>query len=114
MMTEAVHTPFMADRANAIENAEYIARSMAAFGDEITFKTDGIMAKRADDVLNKAEGLLETIEEKGMFTALSEGVFGGIKRPIDGGKGLKGVFKTSEHYLNPFMDEMKKQLKEGL
>jgi beta-lysine 5,6-aminomutase alpha subunit len=35
MLTEAIHTPFMSDRALAIENARYIATAMADLGDEI-------------------------------------------------------------------------------
>ena len=38
MMTEAIHTPFMSDRALAIENAQYIFRTMKDFGSELEFK----------------------------------------------------------------------------
>ncbi|MBR6025819.1 MAG: lysine 5,6-aminomutase subunit alpha, partial [Firmicutes bacterium] len=47
MMTEAIHTPFMSDRALAIENAQYIFRTMADFGSELEFKKDGIIQSRA-------------------------------------------------------------------
>lgn len=114
MMTEAIHTPFMADRAIAIENARYIADSMADFGDEIVFKEDGIMAKRAEEVVHMAHDLLEEIETEGMFESLEKGVFGGIKRGQQNGKGLDGVFVKSESYINPFIDQMLSELKEGL
>ena len=112
MMTEAIHTPFMSDRAIAIENARYIARSMAALNYEIMFKQDCLMAKRAEEVLLNARKLLIEIQEKGLFEALESGVFAGIKRQQSGGKGLNGVFKKGPNYINPFMDRMLKSLKE--
>ncbi|HAK44758.1 MAG TPA: D-lysine 5,6-aminomutase subunit alpha, partial [Spirochaeta sp.] len=114
MISEAVHTPFMSDRATAIENADYISRAMADLGDEITFKKDGIMSKRANEVLDQALELLRNIEDVGMFKALSKGVFGGIKRGEMNGKGLEGVFLKSPDYINPFIDLMKVELEEVL
>ena len=103
MMTEAIHTPFMSDRALAIENARYIQRSMKDFGDDIEFKAGGMMEKRAQLVLDQALELLGNIKREGLFHTLEEGKFGGIKRPIDGGKGLNGVFLKEENYDNPFV-----------
>ena len=51
MMTEAIHTPFMSDRALAIENAQYIFRTMKDFGSELEFKEGGIIQSRANEVL---------------------------------------------------------------
>lgn len=102
MMTEAIHTPFMSDRALSIENASYIARTMADFGSDIEFKRDGIMETRAHEVLDKALDLLQGIRRDGLFRTLEEGKFGGIKRPMDGGKGLAGVLPKEEGYLNPY------------
>lgn len=102
MMTEAIHTPFISDRALSIENARYIARTMADFGSDIEFKKGGIMEQRAEFVLNSALELLETIEREGLFHTLEHGKFGGIKRPVDGGKGLDGVVPKESSYLNPF------------
>ncbi len=110
MMTEAIHTPFLADRAVAIENARYIQNAMASLRDEIEFKKDGKMVERADKILHEAYELLDKIHEKGLFVALSEGTFAGVKRPVDGGKGLDGVFEKSAKYINPFMDQMLIQL----
>lgn len=103
MMTEAIHTPFMSDRALAIENARYIARTMRDFGSDIEFKEGGIMESRAAEVLDKALALLGNIKRDGLFRTLEEGKFGGIKRPIDGGKGLTGVVAKEEGYENPFV-----------
>ena len=107
MLTEAIHTPFMADRALSIENARYIQTTMKDLGDEIVFKKDGIIQKRANEVLENATDLLEKIEQYGLFGTLSRGVFADIKRSPDGGKGLEGVVEKNEIYFNPFIDIMK-------
>ena len=103
MMTEAIHTPFMSDRALSIENARYVFNTMKDLGAEMTFKPDGIMAHRADEVLSKAADLLEKIEHDGLFATLERGAFADIKRMRDGGKGLKGVVLRAEGYYNPFL-----------
>ncbi len=102
MLTEAIHTPFMSDRYLAIENARYIFKTMKDISEEITFKPDGKIQKRADSVLEKAYELLSKIREDGLFDTLENGVFAGIKRPKNGGKGLDGVVVKSENYFNPF------------
>ena len=106
MLTEALHTPFMSDRFLSIENAKYIENTMADLGDEITFKKGGIMEQRADEVINKACDLLAEIEGEGLFKTLEKGIFAGVKRPVDGGKGLDGVTEKSKDYFNPFIDLM--------
>lgn len=111
MMTEAIHTPFMSDRALAIENAQYIFRTMADFGSEIEFKEGGIIRSRAAEVLQKAADLLGEIEQMGLFATLEKGVFADIKRPLDGGKGLEGVVRKADGYFNPFIEEMRKEEK---
>lgn len=106
MITEAIHTPFMSDRYIAIENAKYIFNNMKNIGDEVEFKKDGIIQKRAKQVLNESLALLETIEKEGLFNSLEKGVFADVKRPINGGKGLDGVFEKEENYINPFIEKM--------
>ena len=107
MMTEAIHTPFMSDRALSIENAQYIFRTMKDLGSELTFKEGGIIRSRANEVLTKATELLKEIETLGLFTTLERGIFADVKRPKDGGKGLAGVVLKDEHYFNPFIEVMK-------
>ena len=107
MLTEAIHTPFMSDRALAIENAQYIFRTMKDFGEEIEFKKGGIIQSRANEVLEKATNLLGEIEQQGMFATLEQGIFADIKRPKDGGKGLDGVVIKNTSYFNPFIELMK-------
>ena len=107
MMTEAIHTPFMSDRYIAIENAKYIFGNMKNIGDEVEFKKDGVIQKRAQKVVTDALDTLTKIEKEGLFTALEKGMFGDVKRPKNGGKGLAGVTEKGANYTNPFVDIMK-------
>lgn len=104
MMTEAIHTPFLSDRAVAIENASYIFNTMEDFGNEIEFRQGGIIEKRAEEVLSETVKLLEDIRKEGLFRTIEMGKFAAIKRPQDGGKGLDGVVKKSSTYYNPFFE----------
>lgn len=106
MMTEAIHTPFMSDRALSIDNASYIFNNMEDISLEIEFKKDGLMQNRANDVLKDANALLKEIEKNGLFLTLEKGIFGGVKRPVDGGKGLNGVVVKDDKYYNPFIELM--------
>ena len=106
MMTEALHTPFMADRALSIENARYIFNNMRSIGDEVEFKEGGMIQSRAAEVLEKAAALLEEIAEEGLFATLEQGKFAGVKRSRTGGKGLDGVTEKDAKYINPFIELM--------
>ena len=106
MMTEAIHTPFMADRALSIENARYIFNNMRNIGDEIEFKEGGMIQTRASEVLGKAAAFLKGIEEEGLMATLEQGKFAGVKRTRTGGKGLDGVTQKDAKYLNPFIELM--------
>ncbi|MEW9121929.1 MAG: lysine 5,6-aminomutase subunit alpha [Thermotaleaceae bacterium] len=103
MLTEAIHTPLLHDRAFSIENAKYIFNNARNLGDEIEFKKDGIIQKRAQEVLIKAADMLEEIQKEGLFTTIEQGKFAGVKRAMDGGKGLQGVTRKQEKYFNPFI-----------
>lgn len=106
MMTEAIHTPFISDRALSIENAKYIFNSMKDIGEEVEFKQGGIIQSRAQDVLQKAADMLEEIEKEGLFATIEQGKFGSIKRSRTGGKGLAGVVEKDAKYFNPFIELM--------
>jgi beta-lysine 5,6-aminomutase alpha subunit len=108
MMTEAIHTPFMADRALSIENARYIFNNMRNIGDEVEFKKGGMIQTRAAEVLEKAATFLKDIEEEGLMATLEQGKFAGVKRTRTGGKGLDGVTQKDAKYLNPFIELMLK------
>lgn len=103
MMTEAIHTPLLSDRALSIENANYIFNNMADLSNEIEYKKGGIMEMRVAEVLDKAVAILSEIEKEGLFRTLEQGKFAGVKRPQDGGKGLAGVTEKTDVYFNPFI-----------
>ncbi|MDX9692351.1 MAG: lysine 5,6-aminomutase subunit alpha [Acholeplasmataceae bacterium] len=113
MMTEAIHTPFISDRALALDNASYIEKAFKNFGDEIEFKPNGIIINRANEVLNKAHDLLNEIQNDGLFKTLEKGTFAGISRSEHQGKGLKGVYQKHAFYQNPMLDLLIHDLKEG-
>ncbi len=106
MPTEAIHTPFMSDRFLAIENARYIFNNMKNLSEEVEYREDGIIRNRAKQVLHDATSLLEQMTNEGLFAALEKGIFGGVKRHRNGGKGLSGVVKKAEQYYNPFIERM--------
>lgn len=106
MLTEAIHTPHLHDRMLSIENASYIFNNARDLGEEVEFKNDGIIQKRAQFVLSEADKLLHEIEKEGLFSTIEKGKFGGVKRARDGGKGLAGVCVKDEQYFNPFVKLM--------
>lgn len=110
MMTEAIHTPLIHDRQIAIESAKYIFNNARHLQDEIEFKRDGIMVERASKVLLEAVELLRDIAQKGLFNAISEGLFADVRRTLTGGKGLKGVLVRSAQYSNPLETALRDQL----
>ncbi|MDY0317366.1 MAG: lysine 5,6-aminomutase subunit alpha [Candidatus Izemoplasmatales bacterium] len=113
MMTEAIHTPFMSDRYLAIKNAKMIQQSMKSLGEEIEYKSNGIIQNRAHEVLNSAEKLLKQIAQDGLFISLENGVFAQTKRTRIGGKGLTGVFEKSKDYYNVVLEKMEEHFNEN-
>lgn len=110
MMTEQIHTPLIYDRQLAIENAKYVFNNARHLGEEISFKEDGRIVKRAQTVLAEATELLEEILHKGFFESLGEGMFGDVKRTATGGKGLSGVVERTPDYFNPFESLLRQRL----
>lgn len=110
MLTEAIHTPYLQDRYLAIENALYVHNNISSFLNEISFKKDGIIVKRAHEVLDKAVNMLEEVSKIGLFSAIERGMFADIKRSREGGKGLDGVFQKADDYYNPVEEYLKKKL----
>jgi beta-lysine 5,6-aminomutase alpha subunit len=97
----------MMDRFIAVENAKYVMNTMGSFADEVEFRSDGLIVKRAKDVLAQTLDFLRVIESKGLLDAIGEGLFAEVKRPKDGGKGLEGLVKKGEEYWNPVEDGLK-------
>lgn len=106
MLTEAIHTPLLQDRALSIENARYIFNNMRNFGEEIEFKAGGKIQQRAQNVLSEAAEMLEEIEHMGIMATIEQGKFAGVTRKMDGGKGLDGVTQKGQRYFNPFISLM--------
>jgi len=111
MLTEAIHTPYLQDRHLAIENALYVHNTMADFMGEIEFRKEGIMARRARQVLDETIAMLSDVKKRGLMTAIETGMFAEIKRPRDGGKGFDGVYEKTAVYYNPVESYLKKKLK---
>jgi len=114
ILTEAIHTPFLSDRTLAIQNAKYVFSTMEHLSSEIEYKSGGIIETRANRVLEEAVELLHQISKKGLFASLAEGVFAGVKRSPEGGKGLSHVVRKSNRYINLASRQMVEELKGGL
>lgn len=106
ILTEAIHTPLMHDRFQALGNINHVFRAARALGGEIEFRPDGFVAKRAQTVLDETGEFLRDVREIGLMEAISQGKFANIARPRDGGKGLDGVFKKGGDYSNPVMEKL--------
>ena len=102
MLTEAIHTPFLSDRALALQAADYVYNAAADIADEFTFRPDGIIQTRAAQVVDETLELLERVADQGLLGAIANAAFAAISRTADGGKGLSGVFTRSADYVNPF------------
>lgn len=110
MLTEAIHTPYMMDRFLALENARYVMDNMADLSDEIEFKQDGVIVRRAHEVLDQALAFLEALNKTGLMDAIAAGDFADVKRPRDGGKGLDGLQPKGPDYWNPFEATLEAEL----
>jgi len=104
MMTEAMHTPLLADRYVALKSAAYVHRAARGIDEEFTVREDGKIANRARFVFDKAMELLEECRTDGLVEAIGRGHFGDVKRSETGGKGLEGVLEKAPDYFNPFLD----------
>ncbi|MCP4109760.1 MAG: D-lysine 5,6-aminomutase subunit alpha [Desulfobacteraceae bacterium] len=109
ILTEAIHTPLMQDRYQSISGINYVFNIARELGNEIEYKSDGIIAKRAQQVLDEAENFLKQIREIGLTEAIAQGKFADISRKEDGGKGLIGVFEKGTEYSNPVMDMLEEE-----
>src|SRR6478672_5152844 len=106
MMTEGIHTPFLSDRDLALENVRYVRRAAGRLGQEFRPEPEGLVARRARQVLGEAIDLLRQIGAQGLLNAIGAGTFGVTRRPADGGRGLDGVVKRADGYYNPASERL--------
>ncbi|MGI5500695.1 lysine 5,6-aminomutase subunit alpha [Lentzea sp. CA-135723] len=101
MMTEAVVTPFLSDRDLALKNVRYVLNAAGSLAEDFRPAPDGLIVKRAHQVLGEAVDLLGRIVDDGLLNAIADGTFGLMKRPADKGKGADGVVEKASGYFNP-------------
>ncbi|HEY0389872.1 MAG TPA: lysine 5,6-aminomutase subunit alpha [Gaiellales bacterium] len=104
ILTEAVHTPFLADRMLAIQDARRVFEAARPLRESLQAVPGGPLEQRAQLVLRQAVELLQMVADAGMFEAIERGWFADTPRRRDGGRGLEGVAERSERYVNPFLD----------
>jgi beta-lysine 5,6-aminomutase alpha subunit len=106
MFSEAIHNPLLMDRYLALKATRYVHGACRHLGDEIEFKGDGIIARRAVQVLDEALGLLEDVNRESIWEAIGRGAFADVKRTREGGKGFGGVVRRESDYVNPLLDAL--------
>jgi len=109
MMTEAVVTPWLSDRDLALQNVRYVLGAAGKLHEDFRPEARGFIAGRARQVLGEAVELLEKINRDvthqiPLLGAIADGTFGITRRPADRGKGLDGVVRRADGYVNPAID----------
>ncbi len=104
MFSEAIHNPLLMDRYLSLKATRYVFGAAKHLGDEIEFKKDGIVAKRAVQVLDEAEALLMEVDRDSIWESIAHGAFADVKRTREGGKGFAGVVERAKDYVNPILD----------
>lgn len=106
MFSEAIHNPMLMDRYLSLKATRYVYTACKHLGDEIEFKADGIVARRARQVLDEALAQLEEVADAGIWDSIGKGAFADVKRTRTGGKGFSGVAERAPDYLNPLLDAL--------
>jgi beta-lysine 5,6-aminomutase alpha subunit len=101
MMTEGIVTPFLSDRDLALENVRYVRAAASRLADDFRPAPDGLIVRRAHQVLAEAVDLLTQIDAEGLLAAIADGTFGVTRRSPTGGRGLAGVLRRADGYYNP-------------
>lgn len=108
MFSEAIHNPLLMDRYLALKATRYVYGAAKHLGEEIEFKKDGIVARRAVQVLDEALELLEEVKRESIWEAIGRGAFADVKRTRTGGKGFAGVLDRARDYCNPLLDALER------
>jgi beta-lysine 5,6-aminomutase alpha subunit len=106
MFSEAVHNPLLMDRYLSLKATRYVHGAARHLGDEIEFRADGRIARRAIQVLDEALALLEDVERQSIWDAIGQGAFADVKRTRTGGKGYAGVVERAADYMNPLLEAL--------
>jgi beta-lysine 5,6-aminomutase alpha subunit len=106
MFSEAVHNPLLMDRYLSLKATKYVFNAAKHLGEEIEFKPDGRIAKRAELVLEEAVQQLEEVKRDTIWEAIAHGAFADVKRTKTGGKGFAGVVERAAGYVNPILSAL--------
>ena len=94
MLTEAIHTPLLQDRLLAHRAAPSTSSTRPRhLGDEIEFKPDGTIERRATRGARGSIANAGDIADIGLIAGHRRGLFADINAGSDGGKGLDGVMQ---------------------
>ena len=104
--TEGIFTPHVHDRVLGLQNVDYVFNAARDLGDEIEFRSGGIIQTRAQEVLAGAHALLQRIASTGLLAAIDQATFGDVSRSIDDGRGIDGIVQSAPDYINPVIDLM--------
>jgi len=104
MMTEAVVTPLVSDRDLALQNVRHVLTAAGNLHEDFWPAPDGLIARRAAEVLDEAVALLGRLRGQTLLEAIAQGTFGAMRRPADGGRGADGVVARVEGYRNPAIE----------
>ncbi|HEY1958685.1 MAG TPA: lysine 5,6-aminomutase subunit alpha [Polyangiaceae bacterium] len=108
MFSEAIHNPLLMDRFLSLKATKYVHNACKHLGEEIEFKPEGRVAKRAVQVLDEAHELLVEVERDTIWDAISRGAFADVKRTREGGKGFAGVVARAHDYCNPLLEALER------
>jgi beta-lysine 5,6-aminomutase alpha subunit len=108
MFSEAIHNPLLMDRYLSLKATRYVHGACRHLGDEIEFKRDGIVGRRAEQVLDEALALLEEVKHESIWNAIARGAFADVKRTRTGGKGFAGVVTRADDYVNPLLEALER------
>ena len=106
MFSEAIHNPLLMDRYLALKATRYVYGAAKHLGEEIEFKADGRIARRAVQVLDEALALLEEVKRDSIWDSIGKGAFADVKRTRTGGRGYAGVLDRAKDYVNPLLDAL--------
>jgi beta-lysine 5,6-aminomutase alpha subunit len=105
--TEGIFTPHIHDRVLGLQNVNYVFNAARDLGEEIEFRSGGIIQTHAHEVLAGAHRILEQIADIGLFRAIEGGVFGDVSRHYEQGRGMDGIVPIEEGYFNPVTELMR-------